>query len=96
MLVDLIKELIPKDKNVIIVNYRPMKQDGYFYGFGNSKTAIKNGINAYKWTLANYDEIKVVVFSIGNAVFSEVYKDIILYNLKRPIEIININGLTNL
>lgn len=95
MHVDIIKNNFAY-KNVIIVNYRPMKNDGYFYGFGNKNHAIKNGIEAYKWGLENYNEVKVVVFSIGNGVFSEVYKTIVKDNLQRPKEIISINGLTNL
>lgn len=83
-------------KNLIIVNYRPKHPKKGVVGYGNIQLARKNGLLAYRTANKKYKQIRIVVFSIGNAVFSEVLKDIYREKLKNPIEIINIAGMLDM
>jgi lipopolysaccharide export LptBFGC system permease protein LptF len=79
--------ILPKNKNYIVINYRSRNS-----GFTSSSVAIKNGIEGYKFALQNYKHVKVVTFSIGNGVFSEVLKETKI----NPESIVSIAGLPNL
>lgn len=90
--------LIPylKNKNYILINYRPKKSDGYFYGFTNRKIALENALDAYNYASKNYKKIHIITFSIGNGVFSDLLIEIINNNLQYPTSLTSIAGLPNL
>jgi esterase/lipase len=83
-------------KSILIINYRDRQKDGNFYGIGNPQTAIQNAKDAYEYANYKYRQINVVCFSMGCAVFSEIYVDIVKNDWKRPERIINIAGFPNI
>lgn len=78
--------------NYLLINYRSLQSDGYYYGYSRCDLAIRNGVVGYAFACNNFKEVKVVTFSIGNGVFAETLK----LTEVNPHSLTSISGLPNL